>query len=197
VGAFRASTGASGTITTASTESALAPATAGWSVAATAAPETATSATLGGLDEALVDLKDLLLLALALTLGLPTGSGDKILLVILVDRLGVRPLLILLAALVGLASLGDAGTKLELLLRELGKVISVGNAVVLGFRFSSRFNDAFTWCSVSGQSFLLFRLGNGLTGLLILQLSNTFVCAPAMAGLLLGVTVPRQERISS
>lgn len=182
MGTIATAASASGTISTSSTES-LASAASGSSIStATTATETATSATLRGFDEALVNLKDLLLLTLTLTLGLSAGPSNEVFFLILDNRLGVCPLLVLLAALVWLAGLGDTGTKLELLLSELSKVISVGDAVILWL-------GRLAIGGFTSQSFLLFGLGNSLASLLVGQFSVTFGRAPAVASLLLGVTV--------
>jgi hypothetical protein len=186
VGALGAST-AAGSVAASATKSALASPAAGGSIStAAAASETSAGAAatrLGGLDEALVDVDDLLLLALTLTLGLATGAGNEVLFFILGDCLGVGPLLVLLAALVGLAGLGDTGAELELLLGLLGKVVGVGDAVVL------RLSLGLLGGSWGSLALLLVSLGNGIAGLLILQLGIALVGAPAVAGLLLGVTV--------
>jgi hypothetical protein len=177
------STAATGSIAASTTESTIASATSGGSIStATAATETATSATLGSLNEALVNLKNLLLLTLTFALGLATGSSDEVLFLILVNWLGVSPLLILLATLVWLAGLRDTSAKLKLLLGKCGKVISVGDAIILWFGLGL----SISWRNLS---FLLFGLGNSLTSLLILQFSIAFVRAPAMGDLLLRVTV--------
>lgn len=108
---------------------------------ATITTSSATSTTvatgLWGLNEALVNIKNLLLLALALTLGLASRGGDKVLLLLLRDLLGVGPLLVLLAALVGLTKLESALVESGLLLSLLDEVIGVGNAVVLRLGISS------------------------------------------------------------
>lgn len=185
VGALGAST-AAGSVAASATESTLESASAGGSVStATAATEASTGAAtarLGSLDEALVDVEDLLLLALTLALGLAAGASNEVLLFFLGDRLSVGPLLVLLAALVGLAGLRDPGTELELLLGQLGEVIGVGDAVVLGLSLGLGLGG----CSLA---LLLVSLSNGITGLLILQLGIALVGAPAVASLLLGVTV--------
>jgi hypothetical protein len=73
----------------------------------------------------LVDLKELLLLTLALTLGLSTRSSNEVFFLLLGDWLGVGPLLVLLAALVWLAGLRDTTAKSELLLSLLSEVIGI------------------------------------------------------------------------
>jgi hypothetical protein len=173
---------ASGTISASSTEAALGSAASGSSIStATTATETATSATLRGFDEALVNLEDLLLLTLTFTLGLSAGPSNEVFFLVLDNRLGICPLLVLLAALIWLAGLGDTGTKLELLLSELSKVISVGDAVILWLGRLA--------IGAFSQSFLLFGLGDGLASLLVGQFSVTFGRAPGVASLLLGITV--------
>jgi hypothetical protein len=184
------STASTGSVAASTTEPTITSATSGGSIpAATATTETATSAALGSLNEALVNLKNLLLLTLTFALGLATGSSDEVLLLILVNWLGVGPLLILLATLVWLAGLRDTSAKLKLLLGKCGKVIGVGDAIILWFGLGL----CISWRNLP---FLLFCLGNSLTSLLILQFSIAFVCAPAMGDLLLRVTVVVRKRIS-
>ena len=138
---------------------------------------TGATTSLGRLDIALVDVNDLLDLALTLTLGLAAGGGDEVLVLLLDELLGGVPLLVLLGALVGLADLQrvQAGTLLSLLskvgiqsdlhllrlLRLLGGSLSLGS--------------------------LHLGLGDGLAGLLVLQLGVAFGGAPALSGLLLRV----------
>jgi hypothetical protein len=80
---------------------------------------------LGCLDEALVNVKNLLLLALTLALSLTTRSSNKVLFLFLGNSLGVGPLLVLLAAFVGLAGFWDSGTKSGLLLLKLLQIFSI------------------------------------------------------------------------
>jgi hypothetical protein len=160
--------------------------TAAWSIATstTATASTATSTTLlWGLNKALVDLNDLLLLALTLTLGLWTGTGNESSFLLLLESLGGLPLLVLLATLVGLADL--KGTKSELLLSLLDEVVGVRDAVVL-----------WLWLGdLSGLtvSVLELSLSNGLGGLLILELSLTLGSAPSVSSLLLRLTTSPLE----
>jgi hypothetical protein len=131
----------------------------------------------------------LLLLAFALALGLSTRTSDKVFLIFLRNRLGIGPFLILLAALVGLAGLGNARTKCKLLLSELSEIIGVGDAVVLWLGLSCGLSGI-GWCSIaiSSQSLLLFGIGNGFTSLLVSEFGSALVRTPAMAGLLLRIT---------
>jgi len=118
------------------------------------------------LDEALVDFKELLLLALTLTLGLSARSSNKVFFLVLGDGFGVCPFLVLLAALIWLAGLRNSGTKCGLLLCELSKVISIRDAIVLWLGFSSGLSIDST-LAVTNQRVLLIGLGNCVTSLLV------------------------------
>lgn len=206
---WSSSTGWSITATTAATSSTVTPAewtlatatTSTATVTTSSATSSAVAAGLWGLDEALVDLKDLLLLALTLTLGLAGRGGNKVLLLLLLDLLGVGPLLVLLAALVGLAKLESAVVKSGLLLSLLNKVIGVRDAVVLGLRISGLQLLAISvnWCrvAIAGKGFLLLSLGNGLACLLIVELGVTLGSTPSMGGLLVRVAGASLEAFSS
>ena len=179
------------TITTSSTTESAFGTTAGWSIAsiatiATASTEsTATASTaLSSRYETLVDLEDLLSLALTLTLGLSGRCSDEVLFLFLSESLSVGPLLVLLAAFVWLAGLRDTGTKGKLLLGLLSEVISVGDGVVLWLGFS--LNDTF---SITGQGLFSLSFSNSFTGFLILELGSALICTPAMVSLLLGLSV--------
>jgi hypothetical protein len=91
------------------------------------------------------------LLSLALTLGLSSGASNEIFFLFLCESLGVGPFLVLLAAFVGLAGLGSSGTKSKLLFGELSEVISVRDAVVLGFGIGG-IGSAISACSISVAS---------------------------------------------
>lgn len=99
------------------------------------------------------------------------GAGDEFFLVV-IEGLGASPLLVELAALVGLTNLVVA--KAELLLGLLGKVVGVGDALVLGLGGLGGL--------VLGTSFVA--LSDGLASLLVLQLGVALVGAPALSSLL-------------
>jgi hypothetical protein len=86
--------------------------------------------------EALVNVKDLLLLELTLALGLASRSSNEVFFLFLGDCLGIGPFLVLFAAFVGLAGFWDPGTKSGLLLLKLVLIFSIGLAVVLWLSFS-------------------------------------------------------------
>lgn len=127
------------------------------------------------------------MLTLALTLSLPTGSCNEVLFFLFGNRLGIGPLLILLA-FVWLTGLRDTGTKSELLLGLLGEVVSVGDAVVLGLGLSSWLSGPVggSTITVTGQSFLSLGLSNGFACLLVVEFTLAAICAPSMCSLLLG-----------
>lgn len=181
--------------TTATTlTTATATATTGTVATATGAVATSTAAATAGstggrralrLNPGLVDIQDVLSLALTLTLGLAAGSSNEVLAVDLVESLGVGPLLVGLAALVGLADL-EALTKTELLLGLLGKVLVVRDALGLGLGRSLRS------LGVLGGGLLELLLGDLLAGLLIILLGLALVGAPRLSSLLIG-TAARTE----
>lgn len=172
------------TTTTAGSVSTTASATASESTTSTALRA------LGGLDEALVDLDNGLLLALTLALGLSSGSADKVLLVLLGESFGVGPLLVDLGSLVGLAGLGNGAEQSSAGLLLLLEVVGVGLAVVLGLDFGG--SNSVT---VSRQGFLGLGAGNGITSLLISELSASLVGTPAMGSLLLGFAADMLARV--
>ena len=150
--------------------------------AATAA--TATSSALG-LNVALVDLNDLLDLALTLALGLATGTGDEVLSLILDEGLGGSPLLVLLGTLVGLADAqGLLSLKGELLLSELGEVLRVRDVLVLGLLLLGLLGGL-----TLGNGLLLLGLSDLLASLLILKLSLALGGTPRLGSLLLGAAI--------
>lgn len=170
-------------VTTASTTTAAAAATvttvttvttvAAVATVATVATVTTTVTAAGALslDEARVKVDSLLDLALTLAELLASRGGDVLLLVVL-EGGGASPLLVELAALVGLTDL--VATKSELLLGLLGEVVGVRDGLVL--RFSG------LGIGISGG--VLVALGNSLAGLLVLELGITLVGAPALSSLL-------------
>lgn len=134
---------------------------------------------MAGLDVALVDVEDLLFLALTLTLGLGGGGGDEVGL-LLDESLGAGPLLVSLAALVGLADVGTTAES-QLLLGQLGEVLGVRDALVL------LLGDLGVLGILSG-SLLQLSLSNGLASLLVLGLGLAFLGTPASGSLLLRAT---------
>ena len=171
-----AGSSAAGAITTRSTTAAR---------AAAAGTTTATASATGavGLDEAVVDLEDLLGLALALALGLASGGGG-VLVVLLDEGLGAGPLLVGLGALVGLA-VADAlfGLEGELLLGLLGEVVVVGDVLLLGLGGLGGLGLGVGCLSLG---VLLLAGGDVLAGLLVLQLGLALGGAPGLSGLLVG-----------
>lgn len=173
-----ATTAAATEVTTAGTTAATATATlaTGTTTAATAAAGTL-------LNEAVLELDELLDLALALALRLAGGGGEELFLLILGDRNEVLPL-VLLDVLVGLADV-ESGLGLEgrLLLKLLSEVLLVADVLVLGLLLLSLGLGG----SLAFGSLLLLRLGNGLASLLVLKLSIALVGTPRLGGLLLRV----------
>ena len=147
--------------------------------AATASAST-TTGTLG-LDEAGVEVDGLLDLALSLALGLASG-GSKVLLLLVLEGLGVGPLLVELAAFVGLTDLG-ARLKSGLLLSLLGEVVFVRD-LLLGLLFGGGLSGS----SLLSSGVLLLVLSDSLAGLLVLKLSLAFVSTPGLGSLLVGAT---------
>lgn len=161
---------------TASVTTTIATLTTSASPATTAATST-TSARALRLDEAGIEVDGLLGLALTFALGLAGRAGDVVLLLLL-ERLSGGPLLVELAALVGLTDL-EAGVKSSLLLGLLGKVLCVRDVLLLGL-------GGFFASGILNEGVLLLGLGNGLTSLLVLQLSVTLSGAPRLGSLLVG-----------
>lgn len=160
--------------------------TTAWSI--TTATATASGiALLWGLDEALVDLNDLLLLALTGALGLATGTGNKLLLLLLLKSLSSSPLLVLLGTLVGLA--GGGSLELQLGLSLLDKVVSVRD-VVVGLLLLESASVSVDWSALTIllDGDLLVGVGISLTGLLGVELGLTIVSTPSLSSLLGGVT---------
>lgn len=164
-------------LTTSTSTAALTASTATLATGTTTGTTTSAMGTVG-LNVTLVNVENLLLLALTLTLGLGGSGGNEVGL-FLDKSLGAGPLLISLAALVGLADVG-AATKSQLLLGQLGEVLGVGDALVLLL-----LGNGISLGILSG-SLLQLRLGNSLASLLILGLSFAFLSTPALGSLLLG-----------
>jgi hypothetical protein len=183
--AARSTTGstASATLTTTSTTATLA------ATAAAVTPTTLTTAATAGalrLDEAGVEVDGLLDLLLLLALGLATGAGEVLLLLVL-EGLGISPLLVDLGALVGLTDL-QAGIKAELLLSQLGKVVGVGDALVLGL-------SGLLTGGILGEGLLLLGAGDSLSGLLIVELSLALNSA-GLGSLLVGAASSGPNRVT-
>lgn len=156
--------------TVATTELATALATAtgttAWSTTSTPA-----AAAFLGLVIAVVNLDKLLSLALTLALGLATDTSNEGVLSVLLERLGVGPLLVDLGALVGLADL-EVLAQSQFLLGLLGEVVGVGDALVL------KLSGELGVLGILGNGVLDLGLGNLLASLLVLLLSFTLGSAP-------------------
>lgn len=170
---------ASTTLTTATAT--LATATARELATATTAAAAAVTTLAGGLDEAVLQLNELLLLTLALALSLAGGAGEENLVLLGLDQfLGVGPLLVLLGSLVGLTDLeGVLLLESELLLGLLGEVVGIRDGLLLLLSGS-------LVGGILGAGVLLVSLGDLLAGLLILQLGLALSGAPRERSLLVG-----------
>lgn len=160
--------------------------TAAWSI--TASTSTASGVTLGwGLNEALVNVDDLLLLALTGTLGLSGRGSDEVLLLLLLELLSLGPGLVLLGTLVGLA--GGGSLESVLLLSLLDEVVGVRD-VVVSLLLLGGAAVSVDWGSLAVllQGDLLVTLGNSLTGLLVVELGLAGLTTPSVSSLLGGVT---------
>jgi hypothetical protein len=153
------------------------------SASATSAATASASTTAGalGLDETGVEVNGLLDLALSLALGLASGGGEVFLLLVL-EGLGVGPLLVELAALVGLTDL-EARLKSGLLLGLLGEIVFVRD-LLLGLLSSGGLSGG----GLLSSGVLLLVLSDSLAGLLVLKLSLAFVSTPGLGSLLVGAT---------
>jgi hypothetical protein len=154
------------------------------SASATTAATASASTTSGalGLDETGVEVNSLLDLALSLALGLASGGG-KVLLLLVLEGLGVGPLLVELATLVGLTDL-EARLESGLLLSLLGEIFFVGD-LLLGLLLGGGLSGS----SLLSSGVLLLVLSDSLAGLLVLKLSLAFGSTPGLVGLLLGATM--------
>lgn len=136
----------------------------------------------------MVDLHNLLGLALTLTLSFSAGPGEVVIVVLFDKGLGAGPLLALLDALVRLAdSQGVLGFESELLLGLLSEVVGKGDMLVLFGGLARLFISLRLGLSRSlsfNSSLLLLSLGNLLAGLLVLQLGLAFWTSPGLVGLL-------------
>lgn len=171
------SAAATAAVTSTATVTTTLPASA--TTAATASASTTTGAL--GLDETGVEVNGLLDLALSLALGLASGGGEVLLLLVL-EGLGVGPLLVELATLVGLTDL-EARLKSGLLLSLLGEIFFVGD-LLLGLLLGGGLSGS----SLLSSGVLLLVLGDSLAGLLVLKLSLAFVSTPGLGSLLVGAT---------
>lgn len=169
------------TLTTLTTTAATAAATLA------AAATTSTTGTIR-LDITRVEVNGLLDLALTLT-DLLAASGSEVLLLVVLEGLGVLPLLVELATLVGGTKVEVAET--ELLLGLLGKVVGVGDALVL------RLSGGLVTSSILDESLLLIGVGNSLGSLLVLQLGLTLLGTPRGVSLLVGNTTALSVREGS
>lgn len=163
-GGTRSGVGAStGAATSTTTSTALATLST-----STATTTTAALGALGGggalLPAAIVVDRQLLLL-LTLTQLLATGGGDEVLSLVLLEGLGASPLV----SILGLADL-LCGLESKLLLGLLGEVSLKGNLLDLGLLVLS--------LGIFSLGVLLLGLSNGLSGLLVLELSLTLLGTP-------------------
>lgn len=172
---------ATGVVTTTATVTTTLSTTTATAATATAGTTSATTSALG-LDESRVEVNGLLDLALTLSLGL-ASSGGEVLLLLVLEGLGVGPLLVELAALVGLA---DLETRLEsgLLLSLLGEVVVVRD-LLLGLLLGGSLSSG----SLLSSGVLLLVLSDSLAGLLVLKLSSTLVGTPGLGSLLVRAAV--------
>ncbi len=136
-----------------------------------AASATATAATSSSgplrLNVSIVDLEQLLSLALTLPLSFARCAGDELIIILLDKRLGRSPLLVGLGALIGLAHLQRVvGFESQLLLGQLGQVVGIRDTLVL--RLSGSLLLSFTFRgSVFSDLFFLILLSNGFASLLV------------------------------
>jgi hypothetical protein len=171
---------ASGAITTTSravTTASRAIATTGSAVTTTAATAaTGTGGSRAGLlNEAHVDVKVVLLLALLLALGLLRGALDVSLGLLVLQLLGASPLLVLLGALVG----GTDGLGSEAVLSSLlSQVVGVGLGLVGLLNLLG-----------GGLGLVLIGLGDGLANTLVVPSLLTRLTTPALLDLLAGVSL--------
>jgi hypothetical protein len=174
--ATRAASGSSRAVTTGST-------TVTASTASTAsAPVTTT--TLPVVDEAGLDLEELLLLALTVA-GLFPGLASEVIavLVALVEGPGIGPLLVLAGSLVGTTDVGGS-TKVGLLGGKLRKVLVVGLGLLLLLNGGSLLA-----LGGSGLTLASLLLGDLLTSKLVIPFARALGGTPALVGLLVGVAV--------
>lgn len=137
----------------------------------------------------MVDVEDVLGLALTFTSGLCLSWRNEVLGVGLLNSLGRCPLLVLLGTFVGLALGWCSGSESLSLLGLLDQVIGVRD-VVISLLLIEGLAVSIDWCivSVTGDGFLLIGLGDGFGALLIGELGlGTVFSSPSSGGLLLAV----------
>lgn len=175
------STGSSAGATTGTSASTSARAsTALTTVGTTTGTSATTTRALGGcvgLLPAAVVVDGELLLALTLTLLLAGTAGNEVLVVVLDKRLGAGPLLVVSDGLADALGVAQG----ELLLGLLGEVGLKSDLLDLGLFVLS--------FGILSLGILLLGLGNGLSSLLVLELSLAFGGTPRLGSLLLGAAV--------
>lgn len=145
-----------------------------------------------------LEIKEGLLFLCAVTLVLATGTGHEVLFSFTGKCLALWELLA--CALVWLSDLDLLGD-LELLLCDFGEVlvVALGLDLRLGLLFWNGIGVGF-WCpdftigvdwwwDGGVETILLFFLGNGLTGFLVVELAFASLAAPSVTGLLCVVAV--------
>jgi hypothetical protein len=138
------------------------------------------------LNEALVNLDELLLLALTGALGLARSGGDESLLLTLLELAGGVPLLVRLGTLVGLA--GSSGGERELL-GLLDEVVGVRDRVILLLLFKgAAISVDGSGVAVLSQGDLAVGLGESVGSVLISGRSLASLTTPAVSDLLVRVT---------
>ena len=148
--------------------------------AATTARAAAASGALLGFVVAIVDVDQLLGLALALALGL-AGRGTDELVLFLDKRSSGVPLLVLLDALVGPAGL-ELGLERRLFLGLLDEILVVRDLLLFGF--DRLLLGLAALGGVLDGRFVFVLLGDFLTGSLVLQLGIALASAPTVGSLL-------------
>lgn len=151
-----AGSGAAATTTAAATNTAATNTTT-TTASAAAAATTGPVGAAGGLDEAHVNLEEVLLLALLLTLGLLLALDVLVGLLVALQLLGVGPLLVALVALVG----GTNGLSAEVALRRPLSLVSGERLGHVGRLFG---------LLAGGLRLVLVVAGDGLTGSFVIPL---------------------------
>jgi hypothetical protein len=179
---FTTTFAAATTTTAASLSATELTATTSASLEVAAATAASTGALTGSLavELGVIELDELLGLALTLALVLASGSGDEYLLLVVAGN-GFALGEFLGAALVGLADV--LGSKRQFLLGELGEVGSIRLGLLLLFSSGSLLRSR-----LSGL-ILLILLGNSLASLLVGPLGVAVLSTPAMGSLLLMLAV--------
>lgn len=171
------------TLTTSTSTTSLATTLATTFTTGTATGTTTATSTTGTirLDIALVNVDELLGLALTFALSLATRARNELIVLLLSELFGAGPLLVGLGALVRLANV-EGSVKGKLLLGQLSKVFGVGNALVLRLELSS---GSF---GVLSSGILQLGLSDLLANLLVFLLSIAISSTPGLGCLLLGVS---------